>query len=86
MSEPLKLVLPTEPSAQTISDQKSIEKDIPAESSLEFDQLPEDEKSMVRDFISQIDITDSTILVQFLRLHAQPDENQGRRGSRRASF
>ncbi len=65
MSEPLKLVLPTEPSAQTISDQKSIEKDIPAESSLEFDQLPEDEKSMVRDFISQIDITDSTILVQY---------------------
>ena len=35
------------------------------ESSLDINKLPEEEQKMVRDFASQIDITDSTILVQY---------------------
>ena len=35
------------------------------ESSLDINKLPEEEQKMVRDFASQIDTTDSTILVQY---------------------
>ena len=54
------LVLPTEPQAQP--EAAAVEK---AESALDINNLPEAEQKMVRDFAAQIDIADSTVLVQY---------------------
>ena len=57
------LVLPNTPRAVSAEAASAPEK--APESSLDINKLPEEEQKMVRDFASQIDITDSTILVQY---------------------
>ncbi len=57
------LVLPNTPRAVSAEAASAPEKT--PESSLDINKLPEEEQKMVRDFASQIDITDSTILVQY---------------------
>lgn len=57
------LVLPNQPHAPA-AEAAAVPEQAP-ESSLDINKLPEEEQKLVRDFASQIDITDSTILVQY---------------------
>ncbi|MEG2597374.1 MAG: toxic anion resistance protein, partial [Oscillospiraceae bacterium] len=56
------LVLPTEENFVPEKQELAAEK---AQSSLDINSLTEAERNMVLDFASKIDISDSTILVQF---------------------